>query len=158
MNSCPQADKIINYCLDQLTEEEKIDFLLHLDSCATCQHELALEKAIENELAQEFDPGFIENKIRVRLQLWRAQNMRSFWLYAFRMVVCGITAAIAGFILIPLLLDFLLGTAPKLGQYAHGIGELVSGLAPGNEFYIVLGISFIAIFAVSVYSLVQIRR
>lgn len=158
MNSCSQAEKIVDYCFDQLNEEEKEEFLLHLKSCKVCQHELALEQAIESELTQTFDPGFIENKVRFGLQLQQARSMRSFWLYTFRMGVYGLVACISGFILIPLLLRFFFSVAPNLGNYANGVLNLAGRLAPGNEFYVFLGISCIAVVMASMYSLVQIRR
>jgi len=158
MNSCPQAEKIVDYCLDELTDREKENFQTHLKTCDICQRELRIETAIENELSEEFDPGFIENRIRARLQLRQAQDMRSFWLYTFRMAVYGVTAAVAAFILIPLLLKSLLGSIPSLSQCAHEAAELLGTLAPGNVFIMVLGFCYIAVFVVSMYSLVQIRR
>jgi anti-sigma factor RsiW len=158
MNFCPQAEKIIDYCLNQLTDEERKEFQTHLESCKICQRELALEMAIENELAQEFDPGFVENRIKVRLQLQQERDMRSFWLYAFRMAVYGISAAIAGFVLIPLLSRFIDGSVPDLSQYTHGFAEMLGNLAPGNTIYIVLGFCYIAVFIASMFSLAQIRR
>jgi hypothetical protein len=158
MNSCPQTEKIVHYCLDELAGKEKEFFEIHLRSCEICQRELQVEKVIESELSAEFDPGFIESKIRIRLQLWQAQDARSFWLYAFRMVVYGITAAIAGFVLIPMLVKLLTGSFPNLSQYTHGMADLLGRLAPGNLFLMVLGFCYIAVFIASIYSLAQIRR
>ena len=84
MNSCPQAEKIADYCLGELTDREKENFETHLEACDICQRELRIEIAIENELSEEFDPGFIESRIRACLQIRQAQDMSSFWLYAFR--------------------------------------------------------------------------
>lgn len=158
MNSCPQAEKITDYCLGALADNEKEEFEIHLKSCRVCQHELAVEMAIENELSEEFEPGFIENRIRARLELRQAQDMRSFWLYAFRMAVYGLTAAIVGFVLIPFLLKFPLKSMLDLNKYTDGAAELLGKLAPGNAFYIVLGFCFIAVFIASMYSLAQSRR
>ncbi|MGB7054251.1 MAG: hypothetical protein WBE28_02895 [bacterium] len=158
MNSCPQAEKIIYYCLGALADKEKEEFEIHLKSCKVCQHELGIEMAIENELSEEFEPGFVENRIRARLELRQAQDMRSFWLYAFRMAVYGLTAAIVGFVLIPFLLKFPLKSMPDLSKYTDGVAALLGKLAPGNAFFIVLGFCFIAVFIASMYSLAQIRR
>jgi len=158
MNSCPQVEKIVDYCLGELTGREKGNFEMHLKSCEICQRELRVEMAVENELSREFDPGFIENRIKARLQLKQTQDMRSFWLYAFRMAVYGVTAAVAAFVLIPMLLKSLLGSVPNLSQYTQGVGELLGKLAPGNMFIMVLGFCYIAVFVVSMYSLAQIRR
>ena len=158
MNSCTQAEKIVAYCLDELTDKEKKNLEIHLKSCAICQHELAVEMAIERELSEDFDPGFVENRIRARLELRQAQNMRSFWLYTFRMAVYGLTAAIVGFILMPFLLKFPLKSVPDLSKYTSGVAELVDKLSPGNAFFVVLGFGFIAVVIASMYSLVQARR
>ena len=158
MNSCPQTEKIVDYCLSELTGKEKENFEMHLKSCTICQHELALEIAIENELVQEFDPGFVENRIRARLQLRQAQDMRSFWLYTFRMVVYGITAAIAAFVLIPFLFKIPLRSFPDLSKFTEGVAELLGKIAPGNAFFIILGFCYVAFFIVSMYSLVKIQR
>ena len=158
MSSCPQAERLVDYCLGELTGKERANFERHLKSCAICQQELQVEMAIQKELSEEFDPGFIESKIGVRLETWHAQDAWSFGLYAFRMAVCGITAAIAGFVLIPMLVKFLLGFSPNLSQYMQGAAELLGNLAPGNLFLVVLGFCYIAVFIASMYSLAQIRR
>jgi hypothetical protein len=158
MNYCPQAKKVADYYLNGLTGKDREDFEIHLESCEICQHELGIERAIDSELSEEFDPGFIENKVKVRLQLRQVQDTRSFWLYAFRMAVCGITAAIAGFVLIPMLVKFLSGFSLNLSQYTQGAAELLGNLAPGSLFLVVLGFCYISVFIVSTYSLVQMRR
>jgi anti-sigma factor RsiW len=158
MNFCPHAEKIVDYCLDAWAGKDREEFERHLETCEVCQRELRIEKAVENELSEEFDPGFIENRVRVRLQLWQAQDIRSFWLYTFRVAVSGIAAAIAGFVLIPMLVRFLSGVSPNLSQYAQGAAGLLGKLAPGNAFLAILGVGYVAIFVVSVYSLAQIRR
>ena len=158
MNSCPQAEKIVAYCLGELTGREKEDFEIHLKSCEICRRELSVEMAIENELSSEFDPGFIENRIMTRVQLKQNQNMRAFWLYTFRMAVYGITAAIAAFVLIPMLSKSLIDSFPSLSQYAHGAAELLGKLAPGNVFILLLGFCYVAVFIASMYSLAQVRR
>jgi hypothetical protein len=158
MNSCPQAERFVDYCLGELTGKEKEDFERHLKSCVICQQELQVEMAIRKELSEEFNPGFIEHKIRVRLQLGFAQDTQSFWLYAFRMAVWGITALIAGFVLIPMLMKFLLGITPNLSQFTRGVAELLSNLAPGNVFLVILGFCYISVFIASMYSFAQIRR
>lgn len=158
MNSCEYVDRIIDYRMDQLTDDQKKEFELHLKSCAVCQREMAIEMAIEDELAVELEPAFIENKIMVRLRLRRAQDLRSFWLYAYRMVVLGITAAIVCFVLLPFLLKFPLKSFPDLGRYASGLAEFLGELAPANPILVAVGFCYILLIASSVYSLVHSRH
>lgn len=158
MNCCPHAEKIVDYCLDELTGKGREEFERHLRSCELCQRELSIQRAVEDELSEKFDPGFVENRVMERLQLWQAQDARSFWLYTFRMAVCGVAAAIAGFVLIPMLVRMLSGVSPGLSQYIQGAGELLGQLAPSGVFIAVLGFGYVAVFVVSMYSLAQIRR
>ena len=158
MNYCPQADRIIAYCWGELTVEDRENFEMHLKSCEICQHELGIERAIEGELSTEFDPGFIESKVRMRLQLLPVRDIWSFRLYTFRMAVSGISAAIAAFFLIPMLVRFLFGISPNLSQFGHSVAELLGKLAPGNAFLAIFGVGYIAVFIISMYSLTQIRR
>jgi anti-sigma factor RsiW len=158
MSYCPQADKIVDYCQGRLTTKEREDLERHMESCELCQRELQIERSIESELSAEFDPGFIENKVKVRLQLWNGQDTRSFWLYAFRMAVYGLTAAVVGFALIPKLVRFLLGFSPDLSRCVQGTAGLLNSLGPGTAFIAILGVCYIAVFIASMYSLAQIRR
>lgn len=158
MNSCQHAEKIIEYRLNQLTEEEKTEFETHLKSCEICQQELQVEMAIENELSAELDPGFIENRIRARLQLRQARDVRSFWLYAFRMAVYGVTATIVSMLLLPVLLKFPLSSVLDLSKYSSGVAGLLDQLAPFNTFFIIFGFCYIAVFFASMYTLTQIQR
>ncbi len=158
MNSCQHAEKIVDYRLNQLTEEEKAVFEAHLKSCEICQHELQVEMAIENELSAELDPGFIENRIKARLQLRQARDVRSFWLYAFRMAVYGVTATIVSMILLPVLLKFPLSSVLDLSKYSSGLAGLLGQLAPFNAFVVIFGFCYIAVFFASMYTLTQIRR
>ena len=139
MNSCQHAEKIIEYRLNQLTEEEKTKFETHLKSCEICQQELQVEIAIENDLSAELDPGFIENRIKARLQLRQARDVRSFWLYAFRMAVYGVTATIVSMILLPVLLKLPLPSVLDLSDYSSGIAGLMGQLAPFSTFFIIFG-------------------
>ena len=158
MNSCEQVEKIIDYRLHQLTDEQKREFEVHLKSCAVCQRELAIELVIENELAVELQPGFVENKVMVHLQLKQTQDMRSFWLYAYRMIVLGITAAIACFVLVPFLLKFPFKFFPDLSRYTSGLAEFVGGLAPANPIFMVIGLCYVLLIVSSIYSLTHTRR
>jgi hypothetical protein len=158
MNSCQHAEKIIEYRLNQLTEEEKTEFETHLKSCEICQQESQVEMAIENELSAELDPGFIENRIKAHLQLRQARDVRSFWLYAFRMAVYGVTATIVSVILLPVLLKFPLSSVLDLSKYSSGVAGLLGELAPFNSFFIMFGFCYIAVFFASMYTLTQIQR
>ena len=158
MNSCQHAEKIIEYRLNRLTEEEKTEFETHLKSCEICQQELQVEMAIENELSAELDPGFIENRIKARMQLRQARDMRSFWLYAFRMVVYGVTATIVSMILLPVLLKFPLSSVLDLSIHSSGVAGLLGQLAPFSTFVVIFGFCYIAVFFASMYTLTQIRR
>jgi hypothetical protein len=157
MNSCPHAEKIIDYQLQQLTEEEKAEFETHLISCEICQQELQVETAIESELSAELEPGFVENRIMTRLQLRQARNMRSFWLYTFRMAVYGVTAAVVSMILLPVLLKLPLPSGLDLSSYSSGVAGLLGQLEPFNTFFIIFGFCYIAVFFASIYTLTQIR-
>jgi hypothetical protein len=158
MNSCPHAEKIVDYQLQQLTEEEKAEFETHLKSCEICQRELQVEMVIENELSAELKPGFVENRIMARLKLRQARDMRPFWLYSFRMVVYGVTASILSMILLPILLKLPLPLGLDLSKYSSGVAGLLGQLAPFNTFFIIFGICYIAVFFASMYTLTQIRR
>jgi hypothetical protein len=158
MSFCPHAEKVIDYCLYELTGKEREDFEKHLRSCDICQRELRIQRAVEDELLQEFDPGFVESKVMERLSIWQTQDTRSFWLYTFRVAVCGIAAAIAGFVLIPMLVRLLSGVFPNLSQYMQGASELLGQLAPGSVFLVALGFCYITVFTVSMFSLAQMRR
>jgi hypothetical protein len=158
MNSCKYVESIIDYRLGQLTDEQEREFEIHLKSCAVCQQELALEQIIENELAVEFRPGLIENRIMARLRLREAEDMRSFWLYAYRMTVLGISAAIACVVLVPFLLHFPLKSFPDLGKYASGLAEFVDGLVPANPIFIIIGFCYMLLVVSSIYSLTYARR
>lgn len=158
MNSCEYVDKIIDYRMGQLTEEQKRELELHLKSCTVCQREMIIELLVEDELAVELEPGFIENKTMARLPLRQAQDLRSFWLYAYRMVVLGMTAAIVCFVLLPFLLKFPLKPFPDLSRYTSGLGEFLSVLAPANPILVTIGFCYILLIASSVYSLVHSRH
>ena len=158
MNCCPHAEKIIDYCLGELTGRAKEEFEEHLRTCELCQRELSIQETVVDELSEEFDPGFVESRVMERFMIWQAQDVRSFWLYTFRMAVCGVAAAIAGFVLIPMLVRLVSGVSPGLGQYIQGAGELLGQLAPGSVFIAILGFGYVAVFVVSMYSLVQMRR
>lgn len=158
MSSCPHAEKILDYRLQQLTEEEKAEFERHLKSCEICQQELQVEMAIENELSAELEPGFIENRIMTRLQLQQARDMRPFWLYSFRMVVYGVTASIVSMILLPILLNLPLPSGLDLSKYSNSVAGLLGPLAPFNTFFIIFGFCYVVVFFASIYTLTQIRR
>lgn len=158
MNSCQQAEKLIDYLLQQLTDEEKREFELHLKSCELCQRELQIENVIENELSTELHPGFIENRIRARLQLRQVRGMRSLWMYVLRMVVYGVTASVVGVVLFPFLLKLPTIASADLSKYTSGVAELLGQIAPANTFLIIFGICYIAVLLASMYSLAQIRR
>ena len=158
MNSCQQAEKLIDYLLQQLTEEEKREFELHLKSCEQCQRELQIENVIDNELSTEMQPGFIESRIRERLKLRQARDMRPLWMYVLRMVVYGLTASVVSIVLFPFLLKLPIIASADLGKYTNGVAELLGQIAPANTFLIIFGICYIAVLLASMYSLAQIRR
>jgi hypothetical protein len=149
MNSCKHLDRVIDYRLHRLTDEEEKEFEVHLESCAVCQHELAVERAIEEELSVKLDPGFIESKIMTRWRLRREQGIRSFWLYAYRVIVLGITAAVLAFILFPFLLRF---------PIASGLERLLGGLPQINPIFIGVGFGYALLIASSIFTLVRTRR
>jgi anti-sigma factor RsiW len=158
MNSCQRAERLIDYLLKQLTEEEKKEFEAHLKSCELCRQELQLERVIESELSEELQPGFIENRIRAQLQVRQARDIRSLWMYVFRMVVYGVTAAIVSITMVPFLLRLPLISSIDLSKYTSEAAELLGQIAPVNTFLIIFGICYVAVFLASMYSLSQIRR
>lgn len=158
MNSCPHADKIIDYHLGQLSEDEKMAFEVHLKSCKICQHELQVELAIENELSDEMQPGFIEARIKARLQLRRSMDVRGFLLYAYRTAVYAVTAVVVGLILVPFLLKLPLFVHLDLSRYTNGLVESLKSLPPANNLFIVIGLCYMLFIVTSVFSLSRIRR
>ena len=158
MNSCQQAEKLIDYLLQQLTDEEKREFELHLKSCKLCQREFQIESVIEGELSTELQPGFIENRIRAHLQLHKARDMRALWMYVLRMVVYGVTASVVSIVLFPFLLKLPIISSTDLSKYTSGAAELLGQMAPVNTLLFIFGICYIAVLLASMYSLAQIRR
>jgi hypothetical protein len=158
MNSCEHLDKAIDYLLHRLTDEQKKEFEVHLESCAVCQRELAIELAIEEELSVELEPGFIEGGTMARLSLRREQGIRSFWLYAYRVIVLGITAAVVVFILFPFLLRFPVRSFFEMSRFASGLERLLEGLPQINPIFVAAGFGYALLIASSVVTLLRTRR
>ncbi len=158
MNSCKHFDKVIDYRLHRLTDEREKEFEEHLESCTVCQHELAIERAIEEELSVQLDPGFIESRIMTRWRLRREQGIRSFWLYAYRVIVLGITAAVLAFILFPFLLRLPIKSFFEIGQLASGLERLLGGLPQINPIFVGVGFGYALLIASSIFTLVRTRR
>ncbi len=158
MNSCEHADKVIDYRLHRLTGEQKKEFETHLGSCAVCRREMAIELAIEDELSIELEIGFIEGRTMVRLRLRREQGLRSFWLYAFRVVVLGIAAAVVVFTLFPILFRFPLKSFFEIGQDTSGLARLFEGLPQINPIFVAVGFGYVLLIASSVYTFLRARR
>ncbi|UCD19026.1 MAG: zf-HC2 domain-containing protein [candidate division WOR-3 bacterium] len=158
MNSCPYIEKIIDYRLHRLTDEERSSFETHLDSCPSCRHELAIEMAVEDELAAEFQPGLIEQAVMRRLEIQREKDIRSFWLYSYRIAVLGITAAIAIFVLLPYLLKFPRSYQLDMGKYAVAFRDFFAGLAAIDPIFLFMGFGYFLLITSSIYALAQLRR
>lgn len=158
MNYCPHADEVIDYTLHRLTGKKKSAFEAHLEFCSLCQRELAIEMAVGNELSVELQPGFIEQRIIERLDVYRQRDMRSFWLYSYRIVVLGIAAAIACFVLLPYVLRFPINSLPALSKQTAALADFFGGLAPVNPILLVIGCGYIALIASSIYALGHVRR
>lgn len=158
MNSCEHLDRVIDYRLQRMTDEQKKEFESHLESCAVCQHELAIEMAIEDELSVKLEPGFIEGRTMARLRLRREQGLRSFWLYAFRVVVLGIAAAVIVFTLFPFLFRFPLKSFFEVGQYTSRLARLLEGLPQINPIFVAAGFGYVLLIASSVYTFLRTRR
>ncbi len=155
MNFCPHAEEMTGYLLRQLNEEEKRAFEAHLASCPVCQKEMALERVIEDELRLGLDPGCVEHKIIDGYEVYKHRDMRSFWLYAYRTAVLGIAAAVACFVLLPLLLRSSIGSLPILER---SIAGMVGGLATIDPVYLFMGFGYFVIAASSIYAYAQLRR
>ena len=154
MKSCPYVENIIAYRLGLLTEEKTRKFEDHLKICSLCQQELRIESAIDKELSVEFQPEFIENRVVARVQVRKAQDMRSFWLYALRMSVYGIVAMIVGMFFIPYILEFPIVQYLDISRYIGRLSTLVN--VPYALFFIV-ATGYILIIISSLYSFNRIR-
>jgi len=154
MKSCPHAENIVAYRLGLLAEEKAREFEAHVKVCSVCQQELRIESAIDNELSVEFQPEFIENRVLARVQVRRAQDGRSFWLYALRMLVYGIVAMVVGMFFIPYILEFPIGQYLDISRYLSGLSTLVS--VP-HAFFFIVAAGYILIVISSLYSFNRIR-
>ena len=158
MNSCKHLGKVIDYRLHRLTDEQEKEFEAHLESCAVCQRELAIERAIEEELSVELEPGYIESQIIARWRLRREQGVQSFWLYAYRVIALGITAAVVIFVLLPFLLKFPLKSFFESSQFTSALERLLGGLPAVNPIFVAVGFGYILLVASSIFTLVRMRR
>lgn len=158
MNSCPQSEKTTAYLLGELNVADKREFERHLESCAACRHELAIERSVEAEMAGILDPGFIEARTMVRLRLRKAEGMGSFWLRTFRTAVYALSAAIALNVLVPMLLKLRLGSWLDLGRYSEVVGAALGRLAPAQAVFIVIGAAYVLFLAGSVYAVKHARH
>lgn len=159
MNFCQHTEKLLAYRLGLLTETEAREFEHHLEMCSVCQRELKIESAIEGELSVEFQPGFIENKIRARMQLLHARDMRSFWLYAFRMAIYAVVAIVFGSVTIPFILSFPSTQFAHLSKLFNSLSQLMGRITtPAHGFFFLIGLGSFLIIISSFYSFVHIRR
>lgn len=153
--SCRHSETIVAYRLGLLSDQEAREFEVHLKTCSACQQELKIESAIEKELSIELQPGYIEGGVLAHFRLHQARDMRSFWLYAFRMIVYGVTAIIIGFIFIPLIVKFPIGRVFDL----TGLSILASQMVASTYFALfIIGLGYILIFISTLYSFTHIRR
>lgn len=159
MNSCPYSEKVIDYLLGLLSEQENEEFKAHAQRCAVCQQELHLESAIENELASELQPGYIEEHVHARLKLRQAQSFRFSWLYAFRMGVYGVTAVMLALVLRPIILRFPFGQQIDVSTYFNDLAALASRLLPSIQFsFVVIALGSTFMIASVLYSLAYLRK
>lgn len=159
MNSCPHSENVIDYLLGLLSERENEEFKQHLQKCSVCQRELQLESAIENELALELQPGYIEEHVHARLKLRQEQSLRFSWLYAFRMGVYGVTAMVLALFLPPLILKFPFGQQIDVATYFNGLAALTARLLPSIQFsFVVVGLGSTFMIASVLYSLAYLRK
>jgi len=155
MNFCQHSKQIISYHLGLLTEREKEEFEKHVHVCDICQRELKIESVIENELSVEWQPGFIEERVCARVRLREARGMRSFWLYALRMVIYGVVAGVVSLVLFPLISRFPFSQVFDLSKIASGLSALTG---PASTSMIIIGIGYLFIILSSLYSLSHIRE
>ncbi len=155
MNFCQHTKQIIAYRLGLLTEREKKEFEKHVQVCDICQRELKIESVIENDLSVEWQPGFIEERVCAHVRLREARGMRSFWLYALRMVIYGVVAGVIGLALFPLILRFPFSQVFDFSKIAGGLSALTG---PTSFSMIITGIGYLFIILSSLYSLSHIRE
>lgn len=159
MNSCQHTEKLLAYRLGLLTESEAREFEHHLEECPVCQRELKIESAIEGELSVEFQPGFIETRVRAHVQLRQARDMRSFWLYSMRIAIYGVVAIVIGLTLMPFILKFPFAQLFDLSNLISGISQLTSRITiPAYGFLFIIGLGYILTILSSIYSFARIQK
>ncbi len=158
-NSCQYTEKLLAYRLGLLTETEAREFEHHLEVCSICQREFKIESTIEKELSVELQPGFIESRVRTRVQVQQTQNGRFFWLYAFRMAVYAVVAMVFGSIIIPSILKFPSVQLFDFGQLVSSLSQLTGRMTiHAYGFVFIIGVGSVLIIVSSFYSLVHMQR
>lgn len=158
MNSCPQSEKVVAYLLGALDAAGKMEFERHLESCAACRRELAVERSVEAEMAGPLDPGYIEARTMARLRLRQSEDTRSFWLRAFRTAVYALSAAITLYVLLPMLFKLPFGALLDLGRYGSAATEILGRLVPANAAFVLIGAGYVLFLAGSVYAVRHTRH
>ena len=81
MNSCPDKNDLIAYCLGMLGQNERKLIEEHVAACVRCRQAIQVESAIDKELSTKMDPGNIEDTIIQRLQVYKELRITSWWAY-----------------------------------------------------------------------------
>jgi hypothetical protein len=158
-NSCQHIEKLLAYRLGLLTETEAREFEHHLEVCPLCQREFKIESTIEKELSVELQPGFIERRVRTRIQVQQTQNGGFFWLYAFRMAVYAVVAMVFGSVIIPFILKFPSAQFFDFSKLVGSLSQFMDRITvPAYGFVFIIALGSVLIIVSSLYSLVRMQR
>jgi hypothetical protein len=159
VNSCPHSEKILDYVLGLLSEQEQEDFKIHVQGCPLCQHELNLEITIGDELRAELQPGYIEERVCAKLKVHQTLRVGFSWLYALRMAVYGVTAMVLALVLPPIILRFPIGRDIDFAAFVSSIATIVHRALPSVQLsFFVGGVGTIFMVASVAYSLAYLRK
>lgn len=159
MSSCPHSNKVLEYVLDLLPDQEKEVFEKHLQRCAVCQKELRIETAINTELTVELQPGYIEERVHAKLKVRQMLRPRFSWLYALRVAAYSVTAIVLALVLPPLILRFPFGQHVDITTYVNNLAASAQRALPSVQLlFVIAGLGATFMVASVVYSLAYLRK
>ncbi len=159
MNSCQHSEKILEYVLGLLPERENEEFKKHLQSCAVCQRELRVETNIEKELAVELQPGYIEERVHVKLALRQTLRVGFSWLYALRMAAYGVTVMVLALVLPPIILRFPFSQQLDVTTYFDSFATIARRMLPSIQLsFLIVGLGATFMIASVIYSFAYLRK
>lgn len=151
MNSCPHKENILLYLLGILTEKEKKMFEKHVDTCDYCQRELQIEKAIDGQLSESFEPGHLEDIVLKRVRLIRSFNFGTLSLSSVHALVYALVGLVFGFVGVSLwrFIPF-----HRMSSLAFTVPDFALPTIPGPLFLgIVVSLGFLLMIGSLIYSL-----